>query len=179
MGLIKQVLLYIYMYSIPVPRSTGLIDLVFKRPSSDCMDLYCRDQAGCRLSIYPYGWGLHASNTGCCGNYNGCCKLASVVCYIHDVMCDCCGSIFCGPQCKKDPACDDAKTLADEAVGGSDDAKMLPDDVGGGNDRAKMLAEDADSGSDDAKMLANDADSGSNDAKMLADDADSGSGDEE
>lgn len=59
---------------------------------------------GCNISA---GWNLTGRDLGCCGNYEGCCKMASKVCYLHDSICQCCrlGWIFCGPECKPEIDC--------------------------------------------------------------------------
>ncbi|XP_069107010.1 GATA zinc finger domain-containing protein 14-like [Argopecten irradians] len=52
------------------------------------------------------GWHLYGSDWGCCGNYDGCCTWASVICYAHDVVCQCCDyGWWCGPDCKREPEC--------------------------------------------------------------------------
>ena len=53
----------------------------------------------------PGGWHLRGSDWGCCGNYEGCCTYASIICYIHDALCRCCDVDFCGPTCKPEPDC--------------------------------------------------------------------------
>lgn len=59
---------------------------------------------GCNISA---GWNLTGRDLGCCGNYEGCCRMASKVCYLHDSICQCCllGWIFCGPDCKPETGC--------------------------------------------------------------------------
>ncbi|KAL5014516.1 hypothetical protein ScPMuIL_008786 [Solemya velum] len=66
--------------------------------SGSCRNMTCDN---------PDGWHLWGSDWGCCGNYDSCCVTASVVCYVHDVICKCCeyGVILCGPTCKKEPDC--------------------------------------------------------------------------
>lgn len=63
----------------------------------------------CRKIQCPYanGWHILGSDLGCCGNYGGCCQLASIVCWAHDLFCKCCdfGVFICGPLCEKDPDC--------------------------------------------------------------------------
>ncbi|XP_046326419.1 uncharacterized protein LOC124110957 isoform X1 [Haliotis rufescens] len=56
---------------------------------------------------YANGWHILGSDLGCCGNYGGCCQLASIVCWAHDLFCKCCdfGVFICGPLCEKDPDC--------------------------------------------------------------------------
>ncbi|XP_033727458.1 uncharacterized protein LOC117316794 [Pecten maximus] len=52
------------------------------------------------------GWHLYGSDWGCCGNYDGCCTWASVICYAHDVICQCCDyGWWCGPDCRREPEC--------------------------------------------------------------------------
>ena len=54
------------------------------------------------------GRNLYGSDSGCCGNYAGCCKFAAVYCYLHDAsFSPCCGGgpWLCGPYCKKEPSC--------------------------------------------------------------------------
>ena len=53
----------------------------------------------------PFGWGLQGGDTCCCGNYEGCCWYADLICCVHDIICECCDHWFCGPQCKKEPSC--------------------------------------------------------------------------
>lgn len=59
---------------------------------------------GCNIAA---GWNLTGRDLGCCGNYEGCCRMASKVCYLHDSICQCCrlGWIFCGPECKPETEC--------------------------------------------------------------------------
>lgn len=62
------------------------------------------NKGGCNISA---GWNLTGRDLGCCGNYEGCCRIASKVCYLHDSICQCCrlGWIFCGPECKPETEC--------------------------------------------------------------------------
>ncbi|KAL3891377.1 hypothetical protein ACJMK2_003639 [Sinanodonta woodiana] len=78
----------------------------------------------------PSGWNLHGSEWGCCGNYDGCCEYASFICYMHDAMCQCCGSPLCGPKCRPERSCGQMEihrnpgpTLAETAT--TTDAKEL------------------------------------------------------
>ncbi|KAK3600555.1 hypothetical protein CHS0354_003492 [Potamilus streckersoni] len=58
----------------------------------------------------PRGWNLLGSEWGCCGNYDGCCEYASIICYMHDAMCQCCGSPLCGPKCRPEQSCGQKET---------------------------------------------------------------------
>ncbi|ESO99245.1 hypothetical protein LOTGIDRAFT_171448 [Lottia gigantea] len=89
----------------------------YKAPCKDTpttLQRLTNEKSECSIKDYPYGWGLRAGQTGCCGNYPGCCKFASILCWFHDIACTCCGSIWCGPQCQNDPSCH--QMLSDSAV---------------------------------------------------------------
>ena len=59
----------------------------------------------CKL-VYPLGWGLQGGDHCCCGNYDGCCVYANLVCCVHDAICNCCQyGWFCGWQCQPSPGC--------------------------------------------------------------------------
>ena len=62
----------------------------------------------CRGLLNFLGWNIYGSDWGCCGNYRGCCKFASLACYLHDAACSpCCGGgpWLCGPYCKREASC--------------------------------------------------------------------------
>ena len=64
-----------------------------------------RRRSRCRHWYNKLGWYLKGSDRGCCGNYSGCCKLASITCLIHDNVCKCCDKWHCGWACKKHSSC--------------------------------------------------------------------------
>ena len=53
----------------------------------------------------PDYYGLEGSDWCCCGNYDGCCSYAHVVCCVHDAACTCCSHWLCGWQCQPDFWC--------------------------------------------------------------------------
>ncbi|KAH3748751.1 uncharacterized protein LOC127848926 [Dreissena polymorpha] len=56
--------------------------------------------------VNPRGWNMRGTEWGCCGNYDGCCTYASLICLFHDAACRCCaGKELCGPKCKPDSDC--------------------------------------------------------------------------
>ena len=62
-------------------------------------------QEECEPLRYPLGRGLQGSDICCCGNYAGCCELASDFCCWHDKVCRCCEQWYCGGQCKPESNC--------------------------------------------------------------------------
>ncbi|OWF49567.1 GATA zinc finger domain-containing protein 14-like [Mizuhopecten yessoensis] len=91
----------------PYPK-TGLVLLRNKRNVKSRAELRSCARHNCSNSACPNedGWHLYGSDWGCCGNYDGCCTWASVVCYAHDVICQCCDyGWWCGPECRREPEC--------------------------------------------------------------------------
>ncbi|XP_062512009.1 uncharacterized protein LOC134187855 isoform X2 [Corticium candelabrum] len=66
-----------------------------KTPSSTTIFSNSRTKRAC----------MKGSARGCCGNYSGCCIYSHWFCWVHDALCDCCGSWWCGWQCKKGKGC--------------------------------------------------------------------------
>ena len=49
---------------------------------------------------------LSGRDWGCCRNYEGYCRFANPVCYVHDAICTCCfATWFCFGGCRQDPWC--------------------------------------------------------------------------
>eukprot|EP00057_Strongylocentrotus_purpuratus_P003577 XP_003726940.1 PREDICTED: uncharacterized protein LOC100890657 [Strongylocentrotus purpuratus] len=78
-----------------------------------CGNISCF-QPGCNSWIYTDGWFIDGADWGCCGDYRGCCFLATEVCLVHDAICTCCSFPgFClDPFCKPDAWCSNMTTPA-------------------------------------------------------------------
>ncbi|XP_041468740.1 uncharacterized protein LOC121418730 [Lytechinus variegatus] len=76
-----------------------------------CGNISCFEP-GCNSWIYTDGWFIFGSDWGCCGDYRGCCFLATETCLVHDAICTCCSfPTFClDPFCKPDPWCNNVTT---------------------------------------------------------------------
>ena len=53
----------------------------------------------------PFRWPPSGRHWGCCSNYGGRCWFASIVCWYHDCLCQCCGRWYCGWRCRRDSHC--------------------------------------------------------------------------